>query len=108
MTTALAPAYTQSQAPLIQLKKVKTFRGRDGYGLNAELWIDGIKSAYVIDHANGGPFHYDVYNKEKFTKLENHIAGLKETMYNLDGLQVEMKPDMDLIIAEIMDKMNKK
>lgn len=36
------------------LAKVKTFLGRQGHGLNAEITMDGKPVAVVLDEANGG------------------------------------------------------
>ncbi|WP_460901037.1 hypothetical protein [Paraburkholderia jirisanensis] len=42
------------------MSKVRTFRGRDGYGFHAVLNRDGAAVADVRDHASGGPvdFHW--------------------------------------------------
>ena len=36
------------------LKKVKQMNGRDGYMLNADLYLNGVKLAEVVDDGNGG------------------------------------------------------
>lgn len=41
------------------VSKVKTFRGREGYGFNAELQRGGKPIAFVIDEANGGMYHFE-------------------------------------------------
>ena len=38
---------------------VKSFRGMEGHGFNANLLQDGKKVAFVIDEANGGEYHYE-------------------------------------------------
>ena len=37
------------EKPNVVLKKVKTFQGRDGYGLNAEVWINGVYCTIVLN-----------------------------------------------------------
>jgi len=44
------------------VRKVKTFRGREGHGFNAELLCDNIPVAFVMDEANGGTYHYEWYD----------------------------------------------
>ena len=39
----------------IQIKHMKTCIGREGYGFNASLYVDGKKIAFIMDDANGGP-----------------------------------------------------
>lgn len=36
---------------------VKTFVGREGHGYNAHLLCNGVKVAFLIDDANGGPLN---------------------------------------------------
>ena len=48
--------------PTYTLTSIKTFRGTDGYGLNANLCCDGVKVAYVIDEGNGGCVNYEWLN----------------------------------------------
>ena len=42
----------------VELKNVKFFQGREGQGLNADVFIDGKSAFHVNDSANGGEFHY--------------------------------------------------
>ncbi len=39
--------------------KIKTFRGMEGSGLNADLLRDGKKVAEILDEGSGGPVSYD-------------------------------------------------
>ncbi len=41
------------------VKNVKTFRGRDGDGYNANLYRGKKKIAFIIDEGNGGEIHID-------------------------------------------------
>jgi sulfopyruvate decarboxylase TPP-binding subunit len=38
-----------------ELKAVKTFRGMDGVGYNANLYINGKKAAFCMNEGSGGP-----------------------------------------------------
>jgi hypothetical protein len=99
----------------IELKKVKTFIGNEGQGLNAEVWVDGVKTCFVIDDASGS-IMYDfgpVYNKEKFKELEDYVASLPdypleingEPCFEKDGVTVMMmKPSMEGLIDDAFEK----
>jgi len=41
-----------------EVKNVKSFRGREGYGFNASLYRDGKRVAHVDDEGNGGCYRY--------------------------------------------------
>lgn len=43
------------------LTKIKTFIGREGYGLNADIERDGRKVAFVLDDASGGEVRVDFF-----------------------------------------------
>lgn len=49
---------------MYSLKKVKSFRGTDGHGFNADLMKDGKKVAFVYDMADGGPMSFEWMDRE--------------------------------------------
>lgn len=44
------------------ITKIRTFQGREGYGLNATITRDGKPIAFVLDDANGGEMRIDFRN----------------------------------------------
>jgi hypothetical protein len=44
--------------------KIKTFRGREGHGLNATLCRDGKAVAFVMDSGNGGMVDFDFVDQK--------------------------------------------
>jgi hypothetical protein len=49
----------EAQGHKYALTKVKTFRGRDGHGLNATLTRDGKPVAFILDEGCGGMVDFD-------------------------------------------------
>lgn len=49
----------------LELKAVKTFLGSDGYGLNANLYLNGKKVAFVLDEGNGGELNISFTDNTK-------------------------------------------
>jgi hypothetical protein len=45
--------------PLIEFKKVKTFTGMEGQGLNADIYINGVKCFFMRDAGDGGQTDFD-------------------------------------------------
>lgn len=66
--------------PKIELKKVKMFQGRDGVGLDCELYVNGKKVCHVFDDARGGPVDFQPLGKTTEEIKENRkiIAELEE------------------------------
>lgn len=94
------------QGPKLELKKVKTFRGREGYGLNAEIWVNDRKAAYIIDEGNGGMYRYDIHDKELWAILEAYAASLPPALEDItNGINLPM--DVDMLIDEAFDSMQK-
>jgi len=106
--------------PQVVLKNIKTFKGMEGYGLNADIYINGMKCMFVIDSANGGEFDYSDYShnnpqagqmKANIKLLTDYIANLPEEPliindkpYMKDGQVVMMKTNMDMYINDILVK----
>jgi hypothetical protein len=108
------------KTPNVELKGIKTFRGNEGYGFNATIYVNGVKCMFVIDDANGGCYNYEsfIYKnsnadlvKENIKLLNEYIKTLPEQPmvfdgkpYKKDGKIVMLKPDMDSFIDEILNK----
>jgi hypothetical protein len=97
----------------IELKKVKTFRGHDGVGLDCDLYVDGKKIAHVFDDARGGEVEYEAYgpgpdfqaNRKILQDLETYAKTLPEIKLpaNLGGGSLPM--DLDSLINDILKDM---
>lgn len=81
----------------IELKNIRTHQGRQGYGLNADILVDGKKVVHVLDSGNGGCFDYtlcgqstDAYlaNGKVLKQLEEYAKTImiNETFEHLDAL----------------------
>lgn len=55
-TTAKQIKVAAPKAPELAVRAVKTFRGMEGAGFNADLYVNGTKAALVIDEGNGGQY----------------------------------------------------
>jgi len=109
--------------PTVVLKNLKTFMGMEGQGFNVDVWINGVKSIFVMDTANGGCFDYQNYThnnpkaeqvKTNVQLLEAYVDSLPEypmeingEPYKRDGKVVMMKPDMDNFIDDLIVALQK-
>jgi len=73
------------------VRKIKTFRGHEGEGFNAELCRDGKKICDVIDEGNGGEIYFEGLSGADRTQLETFI---KDKTWEFDGHVYEMSPDV--------------
>jgi len=73
------------------------FPSRDGYGLDADLMLDGIKAAHVHDNGDGSAYTYTVFDKAKFKAFEERINECPPYFYI--QMRAELKLDKDLFIA---------
>ena len=92
------------------IKKFKSFTGREGYGFNAELWMDGKKAAFVIDEASGGEFSYHWENNELEAQFTEYVKALPREPIASDApdWEKEMHPkgrawDDDRFMAALVD-----
>jgi hypothetical protein len=108
------------KAPIITLKNVKTFRGMDGYGVNADVYIDGVLCFFALDEGCGGEMNLESYahqyhNKPifadrinaKIKEFENYIKTLPELEEPsfIKGETYRYKQTMETIINALIDQM---
>lgn len=103
--------------PNVQLKKVKTFIGMDGYGLNADVYINGVHCYFVLDEGSGGEMDFTCQArltndlaKRKLIEdncklLDDYIKTLPPDTYEFGGKKHTMKMDLPLFINKLVDEM---
>jgi hypothetical protein len=80
------------KTPVITVKKVSTFQGHDGIGVNADVYIDGIYVGHFYDDAHGGgpEFTRAIYMDDK--AKDNLVKSL---LFDLDAYAKSL-PSKDL------------
>ena len=103
-------------APKIAFKKVKTFQGMEGYGLNCDLYINGVKCLFVLDEGNGGEMNYTTYEhqakteaekrkiKDLIQQLNDYIKTLPDVKSDLGDKTFTYKPDLDWFVNDLLEK----
>lgn len=81
---------------LVTVKGVKYFRGSEGYGYNATVYIDGKKTALAINHGDGGMTFFEYVNPElkvRFQAAAKRWVTSKgrEDAFEPEGLFLEAK-----------------
>lgn len=102
--------------PKVELKNVKTFRGMEGFGLNADIYINGVKCLLVIDEGCGGEFLYyeNIEHKNpelvkaNIELLDNYIATLPAKTYGSMTIEIDRDIFIDNILAEQENEKNRK
>lgn len=93
----------------IQLKAIKNFQGRQGYGLSANLYFKGKKVGFVIDEANGGaidvmvesPYREEVYELiNERIKEQNGVLGYDDDEAFINEL-IELTESEKILKREI-------
>jgi len=100
--------------PRVELKAIKTFRGMEGHGFNADVYIDGIRCFFVMDAGNGGCYDYEYYFHDKTADqrkaIELKINELNLYIESLPPVKSEyfegqeFKQDLDGYLNEIFIK----
>lgn len=103
---------TIAKAPRLAIAAVKQFEGTDGYGLNADLFLDGKRVAFLLDEGSGGEFmtRYTARETEKVVddyinslNLPAKIVPLAEG--ETDGKQITLEQDLESLVNETCDQM---
>jgi len=85
--------------PKVTIKNLKSFRGMEGYGFNADIYINGVKSMFAMDGGNGGQFDYEIVFGQgaNFQLLKDYVKSISKK-----GEDSDM--EMDLYIARKVDE----
>ena len=78
----------------------------EGYGLNADVYVDGVKTCLAMDDASGGGMRFEVYDQAKYKMLEDYAYGLPSKPLMIDDKHMEKggKPIMmKVTIEELID-----
>lgn len=73
----------------ITLKNVKTFTGREGIGLNADVYVDGVKTFFYLDDATGGEADHQIIDKAQYNKLQAYADAQPEYQFEIEGKLME-------------------
>lgn len=77
----IQPAAAAIATAKFTLNGIKTFVGRDGYGLNANILKDGKKVGVVLDDARGGEVDIDFKDRN----IEAEFMAFTAAWYNANG-----------------------
>ena len=93
-----APCSPPDMDRVLTVKAVKLFRGHDGHGFNATLYVDGKRVCLAIDAANGGPYDYQCKNYAVVTELQRWARVKSQSLYwdQLDLLVGDLVAEADL------------
>ncbi|MDP2692748.1 MAG: hypothetical protein Q8O88_03870 [bacterium] len=104
-------------SPKLELKNVKTFRGMEGHGLNADLYVDGKRVCFVMDEGNGGCFNYQPHgkegaemmaNRETINELHNYARSLPKRLIECgNGKFFALQPNLDTLINDAYSEVEK-
>jgi hypothetical protein len=71
--------------PNVVLKNVKFHEGQEGYGLNADVWIDKLKCIHIHNDGNGGCLNINIlsYDSKNLKKIKSNVKYLNEYINSL-------------------------
>lgn len=106
---------------MFTVKNIKEFRGMEGVGFNADLYMDGKKIAFVIDDANGGPYNFEWLDykaprvngefldwqgkpaERMMTPFEKSFNDFVKNYTSKELTENKLTPDMDIVIGDLVD-----
>lgn len=77
--------------PKIVLKNVKFHQGHEWQGVNADVWIDGVKCIHIRDDGNGGCLNIDIlsYGSKDPEKIKSIVNDLNKYVDSLPEKPLE-------------------
>lgn len=104
------------KTPSVSFKKIKTFQGMEGTGINAEMYINGILCYDVIDSGDGGEmdFRPNIFGKniekikEQIKLLDDYLATLPDKQVIVsDQTTLTIKMSLDVYVGDLLIEMEK-
>lgn len=89
----------------LSVKNSKSMNGRDGIAWSCDLYIDGVKAAYVYDGGFGGMVDFDWYNRDLEKKFNAYVDALPLDMSDPDIFPEGMKTDGGTLVAGLCDEL---
>jgi hypothetical protein len=85
--------------PKVTIKNFKSFRGMEGLGFNADIYVNGVKSVFVMDGGNGGQFDYEVVKGQ-----ESNVQLVKDYVKSISKRGDDSDIELDMYIASKVDE----
>lgn len=85
--------------PKVTIKNFKSFRGMEGLGFNADIYVNGVKSVFVMDGGNGGQFDYEVVKGQ-----ESNVQLIKDYVKSISKRGDDSDIELDMYIATKVDE----
>ena len=90
------------------LKNIRTFKGHDGEGLNANLYKGKKKIFFILDMADGGPMDFQWICPSEIKLFEDSVKTLGK--YEYQGMEFEYIPQtfIDIWVTVILREKQEK
>ena len=103
-----------NKAPRLALSGIKTFTGMEGQGLNADLYFDGKKVAFVLDEGCGGEMLFQwndgrSHNSAISKQVNEYIASLNLPVEKIglrgenDSERIDIEQDLESLVNNTVD-----
>ena len=92
-----------------EVKGVKSFLGREGYGFNATMYRNGKRIAFVVDSADGGDYDWDWVDRKEEIILQTNVDTLPKVAIGCRKWQFgaggdDLTIDIDWFISGLVEK----
>jgi hypothetical protein len=95
--------------PKVTFKNLKTFEGMEGIGINADVYINGVKCLFIKDGGDGGEMDFDEYIHGKNPELVvENIKLLNDYVDQLPKEKWELGDTVKYFKVKLDDYLNKK
>lgn len=92
--------------PIYQIKNLKTFRGVEGNGFNATLYLGQKRLGSIVDDASGGPVIFEISDADK-KALDDYAQSLPDIICSFNdhtGKPAVLKNSADLLVSHLVNQ----
>ena len=90
----------------VQIKAYKEFHGHDGNGYEASIWVDGKRTAIVVEDGWGGGLQFHPLDHDRYEALKAKVESLPPYIWDdkfaeLAGEETPM--DLELYLGDLIE-----
>lgn len=93
-----------AEAPKLEVRKAREWRSHDGYGFEAEVWMDGKPLGTAVDEGNGGGCYLmGPCDRDAEQRLMNYIRTLPPEESRYGPLTVTLDYFLGRLVSRYLD-----
>ncbi len=89
-------------APIIEVKNIKSFEASDGYAYYCAGYVNGKRAFLVENHGDGGETIFTALDPDLYQLAMTYAESLPDV--ECEGFENKIPSDLDLLVCQLIDR----